>query len=248
MIRSMTGYGKAAAQYGSKTITLEIRSLNSRQIDINTRIPFLYKDREMEIRNEMIKNIQRGKADLFLTVEDSHTEPSVTVNQPVVNSYLKQVGQIASGKGIVVSEAMLAAVLRLPDSLKTESSQVSEEEWLLVMKCLKEALVQFDRFRCQEGEALEKDFKARIGLIEKYLGELQAFEGQRVVKIKERLQKALGELMNNEGFDRNRLEQELIFYLEKFDITEEKPVFIASSLPSPEPEEGVKGVFRGPLY
>jgi uncharacterized protein (TIGR00255 family) len=218
----MTGYGKVSAQSGTKTITLEIRSLNSKQIDINTRMPLIYKDREMEIRNVIVKKIQRGKTDMFLTVEDSRADSAVAINQPVVKSYLKQIQQIAGEMNIPISEALLATALRLPDTLKTDSSLIPEDEWKVVLKCLNDSLEQFDKFRCQEGAALEKDFKSRIGLIEKTMDEIKKFEEQRIVKVKERLQKALTELMNNESFDKNRLEQELIFYLEKLDITEEK--------------------------
>ncbi len=222
MIRSMTGYGKATCQFGSKTISVELRSLNSKQIDINARMPLKYKDREMEIRNEIVRQIQRGKVDVFMSIEDSQTESAVVINQPVVRNYFEQLRKIANDFSIPVTESLLAAVLRMPDTFKTDSALIPEEEWAVVMQTLRDAIEHFNTFRMQEGQALQADIMKRIESISDNLKQIAPFESKRVDKIKDRLYKALNELENKEGFDKNRLEQELIFYLEKLDITEEK--------------------------
>ena len=222
MIYSMTGYGKATRQYESKTMTLEIRSLNSKQIDIGLRMPQAYKDREIELRNEIVRRLQRGKVDVVITVEDASASASVSVNSQVVKKYLEQIRSIAGEYHFPFSEVLLAAALRMPEALKAEAPVVAEEEWKVVLDCLDEALRQVEAFRLQEGQAMEKDFQMRIELIEKYLDEIRPFEEQRIIRIKERLQRTLTEVMGNEGYDKNRFEQELIYYLEKLDITEEK--------------------------
>ena len=218
----MTGYGKASSQHGTKTITVELRSLNSKQLDINLRVPSFYKDRDMDIRNEIQKGVQRGKVDVYINVEDTGADTPVMINQNLVKSYYTQLQAMARELKLKDSEDLFLAALRMPDTMKSDSSVVSEEEWKAVLSALQGAIAAFDSFRNQEGAALQKDITKRVALILEYLEKIAPFESLRIDRLKERLQKALNDMISKESFDKNRFEQELIFYLEKFDITEEK--------------------------
>lgn len=222
MLKSMTGYGKAVCNFKTKKISIEVRSVNSKQLDISLKIPGFYKEKEMEIRNEIAKVAERGKIDLFVTVEQSEPDKPVQINKSVVKDYFTQIKQIADELNVNINEQLLVSALRLPETLKTESVSLSEEEWDIFLSTLREALSGFAKFRQQEGSALTKDILARVEMIEKMLQEIIPFEKQRIDKVRERISKNLQEFIPQASIDSNRFEQEIIYFLEKIDITEEK--------------------------
>jgi uncharacterized protein (TIGR00255 family) len=216
MIHSMTGFGKHVIQLPGKKITVELKSLNSKNLDINARVPQPYREKELSFRNSIAQSIGRGKVDFGLYVERTGEETSSEINETVVRNYMAQLGRIASGDGV----QLLEMALRLPDALKTEREEIDSEEFAVVTEALEKALEQLTEFRAQEGKALEADFQARIGSIRSHLGEVEKLDSDRIVAVRERLQRAVADL--GEQVDANRFEQELIYYLEKYDITEEK--------------------------
>jgi uncharacterized protein (TIGR00255 family) len=222
MIKSMTGYGKANCNYEEKSISIEIRSVNSKQLDINSRIPFIYKEKEMEMRSEITSIAERGKLDFYISVEQNEPDKPIRINNKLLKEYFNQIKAAADEINIPVTEQSLIAALRMPDTLKTEIADLSETEWNALFKCLKDTLAVFDQFRVQEGKALEKDLTTRLELILQYLNELKKFESPRIDKIKDRLQKNLNEFIPSGNVDSNRFEQEVIYFLEKLDFTEEK--------------------------
>ncbi|MBQ0735890.1 YicC/YloC family endoribonuclease [Aquimarina celericrescens] len=217
MIKSMTGFGKSILQLPTKKITIEVKSLNSKNLDLNARIPSQYREKELQMRNTIAKSLVRGKVDFGLYVEITAEETSTKINEAVVKDYIKQLEAIdASGD---VTELLKMAV-RMPDSLKTVREEIDEEEFKAINKALIEALVKIDSYRIDEGKALEKDFDLRIKNIGDLLEKVIAMDPERIEGVRERLHKAVSDL--KEEVDQNRFEQELIYYLEKFDITEEK--------------------------
>jgi uncharacterized protein (TIGR00255 family) len=222
MMKSMTGYGKTTCTFGHKNISIELRSVNSKQLDLNVRMPMLYKEKELEIRNEISRQVERGKVDFCLTVEQSKPDRPIQVNQQLVKDYFNQIKNIAGDLEIPISENILLAALRLPETLKSEQNTLSDEESKVLLDCLKEALTAFNNFRVQEGKALENDISKRVVGIEELLQDLSSFEQARIDRIKERLQKSLNEFIPAGSIDNNRFEQEIIYFLEKLDITEEK--------------------------
>jgi uncharacterized protein (TIGR00255 family) len=222
MILSMTGYGKAVTEYGSKKISVELRSLNSKQLDLMVRIPNFYKECEVDLRNEITRRVMRGKTELNISVEELHPEKSATLNKTLVKTYYEQMKEIADELNIETTENLFVAALRMPDTLNTEASVLEEGEVKALIACLDKGLQAFESFRKQEGEALAKDLMKRNDLIKNILSEIGPFEVARIGRIRERIGNNLIEFIGKEGIDTNRLEQEIIFYLEKLDITEEK--------------------------
>lgn len=216
MIQSMTGFGKHVIQLPSKKITVELKSLNSKSLDINARMPSAYREKELELRKSIAEQLQRGKIDFGLYVEITGEETSSEVNEGVVRQYMKQLKSLAKGDDV----QFLEMALRLPDSLKVDKDSVEEEEYQAILKALDLALEEVIRFRAKEGEVLEKDFQDRISSLEKLLQQTEAMDKDRIATIRERLEKAVADLKTE--VDGNRFEQELIYYLEKYDITEEK--------------------------
>ncbi len=185
-------------------------------------MPGLYKEKEVEIRNEISRQAERGKVDLFITTEQTEPDRPVKINQVLLKNYFTQLKAIAEELKLQVTEQTLLSALRLPETLKSEAPVLKNEEWQCISTCLQEALTDFIKFRVQEGAALEKDIVSRITLIEDKLSELQKFEASRVERIRERLTKNLNEFVPAGSIDANRFEQEIIYFLEKLDITEEK--------------------------
>ncbi|WP_445383412.1 YicC/YloC family endoribonuclease [Robiginitalea sp. IMCC43444] len=216
MIHSMTGFGKHVVQLPGKKITVELKSLNSKSLDINARVPQAYREKELVFRNTIAQALQRGKIDFNLFVEKNGEETSTSVNEEVVRNYMQQLKAIAPGADI----QLLEMALRLPDALRSEREEIDPEEFKAIEAVLNEALKELDQFRLEEGKALEKDFKARILAIEEYLEEVRELDKDRLSAVRERLERAVKEL--RETVDANRFEQELTYYLEKYDITEEK--------------------------
>ena len=218
----MTGYGKASCVYGQKNINVEVRSVNSKQLDINARMPGFYKEKELEIRNEINKQAERGKIDFYITVEQTEVEKPLQVNQAIVKEYFNQIKAIASELNLPVTEQTLLSVLRLPETMKSEQQELTDEEWAALLACIKEGLQSFVQFRVQEGEALAKDIISRVDLITSNLEELAKYEQGRIDRVRERIQKNLNEFVPAGSIDANRFEQEIIYFLEKLDVTEEK--------------------------
>lgn len=217
MIQSMTGFGKASLQLPSKKITVEVKSLNSKGLDLNVRMPSVYRELELGLRNEIAARLERGKVDFSVYVEMTGEQTSTKINVPIVKAYIQQMrGVIADADE---TELMKMAV-RMPDALKTERDEIDENDWIEIQKVIQEALNNIAQFRVDEGKSLENEFQLRIGNIRQYMTEALALDPERMQAIKDRLQTAIEEMKVN--VDENRFEQELIFYLEKLDITEEK--------------------------
>ncbi len=218
----MTGFGRASVETAEKTATVEIRTLNSKQLDLNTRIPLLFKNFENEIRSIVAKEIMRGKVDLTLTIENHAVTSSVSINKDLVKSYFNTISEISSELANPVNSDIFLHVLRMPDVISTPHEEVSDEMWNDVKTAISEACRQVDEFRISEGRALEEDFEKRIHNIDVMIDEITPLEQNRILKIREKFEKSLSELSPKMQYDPNRLEQEIFFYLEKLDITEEK--------------------------
>ncbi|MFN3908763.1 MAG: YicC/YloC family endoribonuclease [Flavobacterium sp.] len=217
MILSMTGFGKASLQLPTKKITVEIKSLNSKGLDLNTRIPSVFREMELSVRNQISQRLERGKVDFSLFVEVTGEETSSKINVPIVKGYIQQMKAVIPNAD--ETELMKMAV-RMPDALKTERDELDESEWKQIQTVIDEALENILQFRKDEGASLEKEFQLRIANIERFMKNAVSYDAERVETVKTRLRTALEEI--KVSVDENRFEQELIFYLEKYDITEEK--------------------------
>jgi uncharacterized protein (TIGR00255 family) len=217
MILSMTGFGKASLQLSTKKITVEVKSLNSKGLDLNTRMPSVYRENELALRNLLALKLERGKVDFSLYVEVTGEETSSKINAPIVKAYMAQMKAILPDAN--ETELMKMAV-RMPDTMKTEREEIDPNEWKQIQTVIDEAIENMLSFRTSEGASLEKEFTLRIENIRNYMNQALVLDPERVNNIKERLQTAIDELKVN--VDTNRFEQELIYYLEKLDITEEK--------------------------
>lgn len=218
----MTGYGKAECELSTKKITIEIKSLNSKQLDINTRISGIYREKDIEIRKIISDRLERGKVDFNLYCEHLGAESSATINKPIVNNYYNQLIDIYRELNMEMTELALQTILRLPDSVKVEHEELDEQEWILIVSKINEAIDKLNMFREQEGKALESDILSHIDQIRQLKNLVDPYETERIDRIKTRLTDALNNLSVNGQSDPNRFEQELIFYLEKLDINEEK--------------------------
>jgi uncharacterized protein (TIGR00255 family) len=216
MIQSMTGYGKETVQLPSKTITIEIKSLNSKGLDLNSRVPSMYREKELEIRDLLAKSLKRGKVDLSLYIEVTGEDVTTKLNETVVKQYIDQLANVVNGDPV----ELLKMAVRMPDALKTEREEIDESEYKSILKGIDKALEAINKYRTDEGKVLENDFLERAKNISKLLDEVIAIDPERIDNVKERLRKAVSDL--KEKVDENRFEQELIYYLEKYDITEEK--------------------------
>lgn len=223
MIQSMTGYGKATATFGDKKINVEIKSLNSKAMDLSTRIAPLYREKEMEIRNMISKTVERGKVDFSLWVEKEVSDTAAQINIALAQSYDAQLKNMAATLGYPYpNEDYMSILLRMPDIMsKDDTQELSEEEWEAVHRVVETALSHLVDFRKQEGSALEKKFNEKIDNIERLLKSIEPYEMERIAKIRERITDALEKTLSVD-YDKNRLEQELIYYIEKLDINEEK--------------------------
>jgi len=217
----MTGFGKASCEIAGKKITVEIKSLNSKQLDLSTRIPNAYKDREMEIRNEILSRLERGKVDFSLYFENTNKDNAPQLNFNIVESFFSQLHETADKLGIAPPADPWPLFLRLPDALKTEVQEVDEETWDIVRPAVDQAIDQLVQFRIQEGKMLESVFTEKLDRIESLLKDIEVYEPERVEKIKARITDGL-EKIKGVDYDKNRFEQEMIFYIEKLDINEEK--------------------------
>lgn len=216
MIQSMTGYGKEVVQLPSKTITIEIKSLNSKGLDLNTRVPSAYREKELEIRDLLAKSLQRGKIDFSLYIEVTGEEVTTQLNESVVKQYIKQLANVVNADPV----ELLKMAVRMPDAMKTEREEIDEKEYETILNGIDKALEAINEYRTDEGLVLENDFLDRSKTISKLLEDVIALDPERIDGVKEKLRKAVSDL--KEKVDENRFEQELIYYLEKYDITEEK--------------------------
>ena len=222
MIQSMTGYGKEVVAFKEKKIHVEIKSLNSKQLDLNTRIAPLYREKEMEMRQMVAEALIRGKVDMSVWVEKDMAVDPTPINAQLVENYYQQIKTISEKTGIPAPEDWFYTLLRMPDVMtKTDVEELDDEEWAVVKGGVAEALKNLVDFRTQEGAALQKKFAEKIDNIAKLMGEIEPFEKSRVEKIKARIIDGLQQIPSAE-YDKNRLEQELIYYIEKLDISEEK--------------------------
>ncbi|MGG6545501.1 UNVERIFIED_CONTAM: YicC family protein [Prevotella sp. 15_C9] len=222
MILSMTGYGKAVVTYKEKKINVEIKSLNSKNLDLSTRIAPLYREKEMEIRQFVSKQLERGKIDFSLWVEKDSVLDAAPINAKLVEDYYRQLKTIVAQTNIPEPQDWIATLLRLPDvTTKTEVEVLEEEEWASAKTAIEEAINQLTAFRAQEGAALQKKFNEKIDNIEALLKSIEPYEESRVPKIKDRIIEGLKQIPTID-YDKNRLEQELIYYIEKLDISEER--------------------------
>lgn len=222
MVQSMTGFGKATCEYGNKKIVVEIKSLNSKQLDISTRISGLYREKEIEIRNELSSSLERGKIDFALYIDNSGKESVTKINQAVVQAYYEQIKEISSNTGIELPANWFEIILRLPDTMKSEIIEVDEQEWIEIRNTIAAGIDQLKEFRLQDGKALQDVFENKIGHIADLLAQIAPFENERVERIKNKLEESLVSLSEKIDIDKNRLEQELIYYIEKLDVNEEK--------------------------
>lgn len=219
MIQSMTGYGKSVLQLPTKKVTIEIKSLNSKNLDLNVRIPSYYKEKELAVRKKLASKLVRGKVDFSIYVEMTADETSTVVNHGVVKDYMQQLKNIVQ-TGSSDDVELLKMAITMPDSLKTEREELDENEWNLINESVDIAISEIIQYRIDEAKSLEIDFKERIANINKYLEEVKSFDADRIDNVKTRLKKAIDDLKVDT--DENRFEQELIYYLEKLDINEEK--------------------------
>lgn len=222
MIKSMTGFGKAEFELPNKKISIEIKTLNSKQIDLNTRVPSLYRGKELEIRSLLNKNLVRGKIDFSIYVEFTGETINYTINKALAAQYYEAIKDLASDIHQQNFNNYLPIILKMPDVMKTEKENFNEEEWKIIEANIIDALIQVDEFRSQEGSGLEDEFKSHISQIISLLDSIEPFEKERIEMIKDKLLRNLKDLKEDIKFDQNRFEQELIYYIEKIDITEEK--------------------------
>ena len=222
MIRSMTGFGKTEFEVGTKKITLEIKSLNSKQLDINTRVPSMYREKDLEIRRLISEMLTRGKVDFAIYLDNLGTESTSRINSAIIKDYYSQLKSVHQELGLEINESIMQSIMRLPETVKMVYDELDETEWLVVRENLIKTLDELNRFRDQEGQALKTDIVANIANILDLLKQVEPFENQRMVNVKTKIMDSLEALQLNGNLDKNRFEQELIYYMEKLDINEEK--------------------------
>lgn len=223
-MQSMTGFGKAVSEFSNKKVVIEVKSLNSKQLDLYTKINYFYRSKELEIRNLVQQELGRGKVELSLVVDQvSEATAGVQINKVAFSNYVNQIKEISEESGVALPNDWFTVVMRMPEVLKAEQNEeLSDEEWEQTLSAIKEALKALNEFRSQEGEGLKKFFVERIDTIRGYLAEVPNYEKARIDKIKARLEENLAALEDKVSLDSGRLEQEMIFYIEKLDISEEK--------------------------
>ncbi|AXP80811.1 hypothetical protein CJ739_1725 [Mariniflexile rhizosphaerae] len=216
MIYSMTGYGKSVLQLPTKKVTIELKSLNSKSLDLNARMPSIYKEKELAIRKLLADNLERGKIDFSIYMEATAEDTSTQINTPVVKQYIEQLRQVVDGDAI----ELLKMAVRFPDALNTVREEIDENEWQIIAVEINKAIEDLNNHRLDEGKVLEQEFNKRVTIIDNLLDQVIAMDPERIVGVRERLLKGVEELKDK--YDENRFEQELVYYIEKFDITEEK--------------------------
>ncbi len=221
MLESMTGFGKAAASFGDKKITVEIKSLNSKQFDLSMKLPSLYREKELGLRNVLAGILVRGKVDLLVYTEQADAEKRASINQQLALSYLKEIKALAHAGDIEVGESVINTLLNMPEVLQTERPELSEAEYQVLEAAVREAAEALLSFRRNEGARLSEDIGMRVRNIESLRIGVEDFLEERIQHVRDRIEKNIADVLSNEEIDRNRMEQEIIYYLEKLDITEE---------------------------
>jgi uncharacterized protein (TIGR00255 family) len=222
MIKSMTGFGKAIGEVNFKKVNVEIKSLNSKQADISVRMPSFYKEKELPLRSMISKNLTRGKIELNLYVEIQNEQKTLTIDKDLFKKYYADFKELAEELSEPISTDLTAIITKFPDVLKSEKNELDENEWVSIDLIIKEALQQLNEFRLIEGQTLADELNLRITNIENLLLEVEQFESVRIDTVKERIKANLNEIVSKDGYNAERLEQEMIFYIEKYDVTEEK--------------------------
>ncbi len=222
MIKSMTGFGKANCQLPDKTINIEVRALNGKNLDIGLKVPQIYKEKEQEIRSLLSGSLSRGKIELYINIDNHNASAAYTLNKPLLEKYYRELSDFAREVGAPESNDLIPAILRLPEVFQQDDRTPDEAEWTAFLEALQQAIHQTDTYRISEGAHLEKDLQERIAVIGGLLSEIEPLEAQRTTAMRDKLHKALETLNEKNNYDPNRFEQELIYYLEKLDITEEK--------------------------
>ncbi len=218
----MTGFGKAIAGTSQKKISLEIKSLNSKQLDLNLKLPWLYKDKEPEIRNIISKRLDRGKIDVAVFIDTISDETVPVINKAVVKNYFTQLSEVVGELDLKLDHNAIHTIMKLPDALKIDRQELDEGEWEMVKGILEESLNLTEKYRIEEGAAIEADFRRAISVIIRLLNEVGSLDAARIERIRHRLGSSLSEFLANDNVDKNRFEQEVIYYIEKLDINEEK--------------------------
>jgi len=221
MIKSMTGYGKAEGVVGSKKISVEVRSLNGKFLDCSLRVPGLYRQKEMIVRSKAAKEVVRGKVDISISYESLEGEQNFFINKELVKNYYQGLSEISKELNITEQD-VLGTLMKMPEVMRSEKQTLSEDEWSGIEKLIDAALVSFNSFRKAEGIVLKDEVEGRVNEIASLLEQVEPFEVERIETIKTRIKKNIDEIVSKDGFDQNRFEQELIFYMERYDITEEK--------------------------
>ena len=221
MLKSMTGFGKATKEYENKTVNVEIRSLNSKTLDLSLKLSSAFRDKEYELKSELSKLLERGKIDLSIFVENKIQETPVEINKELAKAYYIKLKELAKELNEPHND-LFKEVLRMPDVLKSERKEPNEQDWTDLKEVIFNAVTELNKFRTDEGKSIQKDFNERIGFISKYLESIKAHDPSRIQAIKDRIKKSLEEHVSIDTIDKNRFEQELIYYLEKLDINEEK--------------------------
>ena len=222
MIRSMTGFGKVEFEIGTKKITFEIKPLNSKQLDINTRVPSMYREKDLEIRRLISEMLIRGKVDFALYLDNLGAESTSRINSAIIKDYYSQLKDVHQELGLEINESIMQSIMRLPETVKMVYEELDETEWLMVRENLVKTLTELNRFRDQEGLALKADIVTNIQNILDLLAQVEPFEKQRLENVKAKIMDSLSDIQLNGNLDKNRFEQELIYYIEKLDINEEK--------------------------
>ncbi len=218
----MTGFGKSECELTDKRVSIEIKALNSKQFDMQARIPNVFREKELDIRTLMSNKLERGKVEMIISVDETAGYENFTINKSLAKKYYEQIMILSADLGLEPDDQILSTLLKLPDVMKAEPKELKEDEWTIVISAIEDAISKCNDFRHMEGAKLEADFENRIGLILGLLGGLEPFEEDRIIKIRTKFKKDLLENIAEQEIDKNRLEQEIIFYLEKIDITEEK--------------------------
>lgn len=222
MILSMTGFGRSEFELGQKKITIEIRALNSKQMDIILKLPSVLKDKESDMRNDISKALIRGKVDVYVSYDGNEEERGVAINKSIFKDYYRQIKALSDELGIPVSNDIANSILRLPDALKMDKAILTDDEWKIIFEGMEKAIQEVRQFRIQEGACLRDDILKRLSAIESLSEAIEPFEKTRLEKISKRIKENLEELVGWDKVDKNRFEQELIYFIEKFDINEEK--------------------------
>ncbi|MFO8234790.1 MAG: YicC/YloC family endoribonuclease [Bacteroidales bacterium] len=222
MLLSMTGYGKADAEYADKTISVEIKALNSKYCDISMKLPSYLREKELELRKKISQELQRGKINCVIEPQYKAEENAADINKTVVRNYMHQISELSEEMNIPLSGDLLRTALQMPEAFTREEEELTDEEWQKVIQVMDKALSKLSDFRQQEGRAIEKDFKERIAILSSYIEKIEKLDNGRFDRVKERLHNRFNEIKHDYEIDQKRFEEELVYYLEKFDIAEEK--------------------------